>query len=260
MSLNSEKALAPFHKGRELLNRLYLGGPTKCQRLLGAASAVLTQNPLIGLCGVNDAIPLSAQQMIFGYSQGLFPMDRGGKLRWHCPDPRFVLFLDELRLSPNMRRDIRKSNFSHTFDREPRAVLDGCADRRPDTWLSERLKRLYLELFELGAMHTIETWRDGALVGGSFGVAIGRIFTGETMFHRVPEAGKSSFAFLASHLRERGFVGIDAQHWSEHMVRFGAKEVPLNDYRKALAMGLVRSVQFQGPSTSTRRVEPEPAR
>ena len=248
MSSYSDKALDPFRKGRDLLNHLYLRGPAKCQRLLGTASAVLTQNPLLGLCGFNDAIPLSAQQMIFGYSSGLFPMDRGGKLRWQCPDPRFVLFLGDLRLSPNMRRDIRKSNFTHSFDREPRAVLDGCADGRPDTWLSERLKRLYLELFDLGAMHTVETWRDGALVGGSFGVAIGQVFTGETMFHRVPEAGKSSFAFLASHLRERGFACIDAQAWSEHMVRFGAKEVPLSDYRKVLAMGLVRSAQFRESS------------
>jgi leucyl/phenylalanyl-tRNA--protein transferase len=248
MSLSSQRALGPLQKGRDLLNRLYVVGPTKCQRWLGAASAVLTQNPLIGLCGVNDTMPLSAQQMIFGYTQGLFPMDRGGKLRWQAPDPRFVLFLDELRLSPNMRRDIRKSNFTHTFDREPRAVLDSCAHGRPDTWLSERLKRLYLELFELGAMHTIETWRDGALVGGSFGVAIGRNFTGETMFHRVPEAGKSSFAFLAAHLRECGFQCIDAQAWSEHMVRFGAREVPLSDYRKVLALGLVQSTPFRESS------------
>ena len=231
-------------RGRELLGRLYTQGPTRAQRLLGSASAALSDNPLIALCGVSDRLPLSPEQMIFGYSQGLFPMDRAGKLRWQCPEPRFVLYLSELRLSPNMRRDIRKSNFTHTFDREPRSVLDGCAEGRTDTWLSERLKRLYLELYEMGVMHTIETWRDGVLVGGSFGLSIGRIFTGETMFHRVPEAGKSSFAFLASHLRERGFSCIDAQAWSKHMVRFGAKEVPLDEYRKTLALGLTRSAQF----------------
>jgi leucyl/phenylalanyl-tRNA--protein transferase len=235
---------ARLEQSRELLGRLYTRGPFKAQRLLGSASAALSDNPLIGLCGVNDRLPLSAEQMIFGYSQGLFPMDRCGKLRWQCPEPRFVLYLSELRLSPNMRRDIRKSNFTHSFDREPRAVLDGCAEGRTDAWLSERLKRLYLELYEIGVMHTIETWRDGVLVGGSFGLSIGRVFTGETMFHRVPEAGKSSFAFLASHLRKRGFSCIDAQAWSEHMVRFGAREVPLDQYRKTLALGLTCSVQF----------------
>ena len=253
MSTYTERARAELQtrleKSRELLGRLYARAPTKAQRLLGSASAALSDNPLIGLCGVNDRLPLSAEQMIFGYSQGLFPMDRAGKLRWHCPEPRFVLYLSELRLSPNMRRDIRKSNFSHTFDREPRAVLDGCAEGRADTWLSERLKQLYLELYEMGVMHTIETWREGVLVGGSFGLSIGRIFTGETMFHRVPEAGKSSFAFLASHLRERGFACIDAQAWSEHMVRFGAKEVPLDEYRKTLALGLTRSAQFNDSLT-----------
>jgi leucyl/phenylalanyl-tRNA--protein transferase len=264
MSSYSEKVRGPLQRGRALLNRLYEGGPTKAQRILGSASTLLTPNPFVGLCGVNDRLPLTAEQMIFGYSQGLFPMDFGGKLRWHCPDPRFVLYLDDLRLSPNMRRDLRKSNFSHTFDREPRAVLDGCAERRSDTWLSERLKLLYLELFELGVMHSIETWRNGELVGGSFGVAIGQVFTGETMFHRVPEAGKSSFAYLATHLRERGFVCIDAQFPSHHMVRFGAKEVPLAEYRKNLARGLVRSARFQqargaeAPVTVTRRLEQEP--
>ncbi|HEU4584004.1 MAG TPA: leucyl/phenylalanyl-tRNA--protein transferase [Polyangiaceae bacterium] len=251
MATYTERARAELQtrvqRSRELLERLYARGPSKAQRLLGSASAALSDNPLIGLCGVNDRLPLTAEQMIFGYSQGLFPLDRAGKLRWHCPEPRFVLYLSELRLSPNMRRDIRKSNFTHSFDREPRAVLDGCAEGRADTWLSERLKGLYLELHELGVMHTIETWRDGVLVGGSFGLAIGKVFTGETMFHRVPDAGKSSFAFLASHLRERGFCCIDAQSWSEHMVRFGAKEVPLEVYRKTLALGLTRSAQFNTP-------------
>ena len=247
--LNEAVVSRRIERGRAFLRRLVEAGPTKCQRMLGFASARVTPNPFIGVCGVHDSIPPTAVQMIVGYSQGLFPMDFRGRLRWHCPDPRFVLHLDELRLSPNMRRDIRKANFTHTFDRDPKAVLDGCADRPLGTWLSPRLKALYLELFELGAMHSIETWRDGALVGGSFGIAIGRMFSGETMFHRVPDAGKSSFVHLASHLRQRGFVAIDAQSRSEHMVRFGAREIPLADYRKMLALGLLRSVQFRDTST-----------
>jgi leucyl/phenylalanyl-tRNA---protein transferase len=250
MSSYTQRAKGQIQKGRELLQRVYSAGPAKVQRILGSASTLLTENPFIGLCGVNDRLPLDAAQMILGYSQGLFPLDFGDKLRWHCPDPRFVLYLDELRMSPNMRRDIRKSKFSHTFDREPAAILDGCAERRSTTWLTPRLKALYLELFEMGVMHTIETWRDGELVGGSFGVAVGRIFTGETMFHRVPEAGKSSFAYLAGYLREQGFVCIDAQHPTEHMMRFGAKEVPFAEYRKTLAAGLARSGRFGDPASA----------
>lgn len=243
----SEKLLGHVLGGRNLFQRLRADAPAKLQRLLGAASTRLTENPCIGLCGFNDSMPLTAAQMILGYSQGRFPMDSGGKLRWQCPEPRFVLNLDELRLSANMRRDLRKGNFTHTFDREPQRVLAGCAEGRPDHWLSERLKALYLELFELGAMHTIETWRDGALVGGSFGIAIGRVFTGETMFHRVPEAGKSCFAHLASRLRECGFVCIDAQWPSDHMIRFGAREVALSDYRETLALGLVHPARLGEP-------------
>jgi leucyl/phenylalanyl-tRNA--protein transferase len=230
-----------------LLDRLRTDAPSKLQRLLGSASTLLTQNPCIGLCGFQDRMPLTAAQMILGYSQGLFPMDSGSRLRWQCPEPRFVLNLEELRLSANMRRDIRKINCTHTFDREPRAVLEGCAEGRPNHWFSERLKALYLELFELGAMHTIETWSDGALVGGSFGIAIGRVFTGETMFHRVPEAGKSCFVHLALRLRACGFVCIDAQWPSDQMIRFGAREVALSDYRETLALGLVRPAHFGEP-------------
>jgi leucyl/phenylalanyl-tRNA--protein transferase len=218
--------------------------------MLGYASTRLGDNPFIGQCGVADSVPLDSVQMILCYSQGMFPLDFQGKLRWHCPDPRFVLYLDELRLSPNMRRDIRKANFTHTFDREPKAILDCCADRAQGTWLSPRLRQLYLDLFALGVMHSVETWKDGELVGGSFGMAIGRVFTGETMFHRVPEAGKSSFAHLAQHLKERGFLCIDAQSPSEHMERFGAKEISLEAYRKTLALGLVRSASFREPPVS----------
>lgn len=248
-SMVSDKALLQLQRGRELLRNVYQnvyhGAAPRARRLLGFASTRLTSNPFDGLCGVQDGVPLSAAQMILGYSQGLFPMDKAGRLRWHCPDPRFVLQLSELRLSPNMRRDLRKCNFTHTFDREPKAILEGCAERAEGTWLSPRLRELYLELFALGVMHTIETWRDGALVGGSFGMAIGRIFTGETMFHRAPDAGKSSFAFLAQHLRDRGFTCIDAQDHSDHMARFGAREVPFAEHRQTLALGLIRSAQFR---------------
>jgi leucyl/phenylalanyl-tRNA--protein transferase len=264
MASYSEKALGYARSGRALLEQLCRAAPAKCQRLLGSASTLLTHNPYIGLCGVSDRMPLTADEMIFGYSQGLFPMDSRGKLRWQCPEPRFLLYLDQLRLSPNMRRDLRRSSFTHTFDREPRAVLDGCAAGRSEHWLSERLKSVYLELFELGAMHTIETWSGGALVGGSFGIAIGRVFTGETMFHRVPDAGKCSFVHLASHLRERGFVCIDAQWPTEDMLRFGAREVPLQEYRKLLARGLVSAVRFRESNRpeapALRRVEPTPRR
>ncbi len=259
MSTYSDRAINQLQKGRELLRNACAGASPRARRLLGFASTRLTNHPFDGLCGVQDGVPLSAAQMILGYSQGLFPMDNGGRLRWHCPDPRFVLHLSELRLSPNMRRDIRKSNFTHTFDREPKAILEGCADRAEGTWLSPRLRQLYLELFDLGVMHTIETWKDGALVGGSFGVAIGRIFTGETMFHRVPEAGKSSFACLAQHLRERGFTCIDAQDHSDHMARFGAREVPFAEHRKTLALGLIRSVQFLDGAAAAAQ-QPEPAK
>lgn len=253
-----EQVRSQLKEGRSQLERLRSAGARQCARLLGSASASATDNPIIGLCGIADRLPLDAVGMFHNYSQGLYPLDFGGRLRWHCPNPRFVLYLEELRPSPKMRRDISKRNFTHTFDREPEAVLDACADPAQGTWLSPRLKQLYLQLFEIGVMHSVETWRDGALVGGSFGLAVGQVFMGETLFHRQPDAGKSAVLHLATHLRERGFVCLDAQAPSEHMQRFGAREIPLHQYRKTLALGLVRSANFRAETGPESRPKTQP--
>jgi leucyl/phenylalanyl-tRNA--protein transferase len=238
-----ERVRAGLERGRTLADKAWERGSGRCQRLLGAASAAFPRNPFLGLCGIADSVPLSPEQAILGYSQGLFPMDVHGKIKWNCPSPRFVLYLDQLRLSSNMRRDIRKAGFTFTFDKAPVEVVDACA-ARTETWLSSRLRALYLELFQLGVMHSVEAWQDGELVGGNFGMAIGRVFTGETMFHRKKDAGKAAFAHLAQHLIARGFVCVDGQHYSDHFSRFGATEVPLDRYRKTLALGLIQPASF----------------
>jgi leucyl/phenylalanyl-tRNA---protein transferase len=239
-----EEAQVRIVRGQVLLRKVRDRGGSKAQRLLGAASTRLPPNPLGALCGVADELPLSPEQVVLGYSQGLFPMDFGGRLRWHCPEPRFVLYLSELRLSPKMRRDLRKSDYTFSFDRAPREVLDQCADRPEGTWLSERLKGIFLQLFEMGAMHSVEAWEGSTLIGGSFGLSIGRVWTGETMFHRAPNAGKAQFAFLADHLQQQGYVCVDGQAYSNHFARFGAREISLAEYRKVMARGLIDPARF----------------
>jgi leucyl/phenylalanyl-tRNA--protein transferase len=157
---------------------------------------------------------------------------------------RFVVYLKELRISANMRRELKRVSYTVTFDQAPREVLLACADREEGTWLSPRLQELYLQLFEQGAMHSVEAWKDGALVGGSFGVSIGRVWTSESMFHRAPHAGKVQFAAVAQHLIERGFECVDGQQWSDHFARFGARDIPIEEYRNVLARGLAAPVSF----------------
>lgn len=242
------KLKASQHKLADLRDR----GLGKLQRGLGLAGAMLPPSPLGALCGVADALPLTAENVLLGYAQGIFAMDFDGKVRWRCPPERFVVYLSELRISANMRRELKRASYTTSLDQAPRQVLDACADRAEGTWLSERFKRIYMELFEMGAMHTVEAWKDGELVGGSFGVSIGRVWTSESMFHRAPHAGKVQFAAVAAHLIERGFVCVDGQMYSEHFARFGAREIPIAEYRNVLARGLANPARFHAE-------EPKPA-
>jgi leucyl/phenylalanyl-tRNA--protein transferase len=245
------RALGKWGHTQQQLHQLRDKGFVRIQRLIGRASTLLPPTPLGGLCGVFDMLPLTAENMLLGYAQGIYAMDVGGRVRWHCPPERFVIYLKDLRISSNMRRELRRASYTVTFDRAPRQILDECAAERGNgegTWLSERLKKLYLELFEMGAMHTVEAWNDGALVGGSFGVTIGRVWTSESMFHRAPHAGKVQFAAAAAHLLERGFEVVDGQQYSEHFARFGARDVSIAEYRAALARGLAAPATFQAIS------------
>jgi leucyl/phenylalanyl-tRNA---protein transferase len=226
---------------RELRNK----GTVRVQRALGRASTLLPPTPLGALCGVFDTLPLSAETVLLGYSQGIYPLDFADRsLRWHCPPERFVVYLKELRISANMRRELKRASYEVTFDQAPQDVLKACADRPEGTWLSQRLQDIYMQLFEMGAMHSVEAWKEGELVGGSFGVSIGRVWTSESMFHRAPHAGKVQFAAVAQHLTERGVECVDGQQYSEHFARFGARDISIEEYRNVLARGLAAPVSF----------------
>lgn len=243
--LSWESARGKLHQTEGMLRELRDKGLVRVQRVLGNASTRLPPTPFGALCGVADTFPLTAENVLLGYAQGLFAMDFEGKVRWHCPPERFVVYLKELRISANMRRELKRASYTTTFNQAPREVLDACAAERTEgTWLSERFKKVYMELFEMGAMHSVEAWKDGVLVGGSFGVTIGRVWTSESMFHRAPHAGKVQFAAAAAHLIERGFEAVDGQMYSEHFARFGAKDVPIAEYRAMLARGLANPAHF----------------
>jgi leucyl/phenylalanyl-tRNA--protein transferase len=222
-------------------------GAGKAQRLLGRASTLLTPNPMGGECGIADGLPLNVDQMLLSYMQGLFPMDVAGKLRWRCPSPRFALALAELRPLPDIERAVALEQFEFSFDRSPREVVEACAADADTEWLSARLKQLYLELFELGVMHSVEAWQGGQLVGGSFGLSLGRVWTHEARFERVTPAADAQFVHLARHLSSRGYSCIEGQVHFEIMARMGGRDMPVDEYRSLLARGLIAPASLGAP-------------
>jgi leucyl/phenylalanyl-tRNA--protein transferase len=237
-----------LERGLNRLGHLREHAAGKAQRLLGRASTLLTQNPMGGECGIADGLPLNVDQMLLGYMQGLFPMDVGGKLRWRCPYPRFVLPLAELRVPADIGRALPLAQFEVTFDRTPRQVVDACAESPADAWLSERLKQLYLELFELQVMHTVELRQGGQLVGGSFGLSLGRVWTHEARFERTPHAADAQFVCLTQHLSRRGYSCIEGQVYFEIMASLGGRAMPVHEYRALLARGLLAPASFIEPT------------
>jgi leucyl/phenylalanyl-tRNA--protein transferase len=230
-------------RGQEFVRRAFNFGQRQYHAALGHAARLVPDGLIGGLCGITARFPFTSEQILLAYAQGLFPMEKRGQLVWECPDPRCVLPLAELHLPSRIRTYLRKGLFDLCFDGDPAGVLAACGDR-PGTWLTRRVQEAYLELFQLGAMHTVEAWQGERLVGGAFGIALGTVFTVESMFSREDHASKLAFAHLCVHAKERGYTLIDCQYQAEHFERFGAIEIPRDDYRKRLALGLIAPPSF----------------
>ena len=184
--------------------------------------------------------PLSAELLVYAYSTGVFPMAEHRKdasVMWIEPRRRGILPLDRFHVSHSLRRVIRKGVFEIRTDTAFRDVMLNCADRE-ETWINDRILEAYCQLFDLGLAHSVECWREEKLVGGLYGVGIGRCFFGESMFHAVPDASHCAFAVLAEMLFQEGCAFVDAQTPSEHMARFGAAEMPRGEYLERLERAL----------------------
>lgn len=196
---------------------------------------------------------LDVDWLLAAYRRGIFPwpfVHRGREiLAWFSPDPRAVLELDRLHVSRRLRRTIRSGRFEVTADRAFPAVIDACAGPRrgdPGTWITRDLRDAYVELHAAGHAHSVETWRDGELVGGVYGVSLGGSFSGESMFHREPDASKVALAALVAHLRARGFTLFDVQQETAHSVRMGATTMPRPAFLRRLHAAVDRRVEFGG--------------
>ena len=173
---------------------------------------------------------LSPARLVEAYSHGIFPwFNEGDPILWWSPDPRIVLAPADFHVSHSLKKRLRQRRFTVTADTAFAAVLEACAAPRPDdggTWLTAPMRAAYLALHEQGLAHSIEVWMDGALAGGIYGVGLGRMFFGESMFSRRTDASKIAMAYLAAQLGRWGFPWIDCQLETDHLLSLGAVAVP----------------------------------
>ncbi len=177
---------------------------------------------------------LSTERLLLAYRNGIFPWYEGRHILWWSPDPRFVLFPGELRESKSMRQLIRKDAFAFTVNKAFREVIASCKtiSRRDQagTWITDEMKEAYGKLHETGYAHSAETWLDGALVGGLYGIRLGKAFFGESMFSKTSNASKYAFIRYVQQLQSEGVELIDCQVYTEHLESLGARMIPREEF------------------------------
>ncbi len=183
---------------------------------------------------------LHPDRVLVAYRSGIFPWySEGRPILWHCPDPRFVLDPLQVTVPRSLAKVVRKATFEIRVDTSFSAVLDGCAHtprpRQRGTWLTTDLRQAMVALFDRGVAHSIEAWHEGALVGGLYGLHIGGVFCGESMFAKVSDASKVAFTHFLGVAPSWGIRLVDCQVHTEHLARFGAVHVPRASFLRALA-------------------------
>jgi leucyl/phenylalanyl-tRNA--protein transferase len=202
-------------------------------------------------------IEITPQVLLKAYSCGIFPMAEGADdpaLYWIEPQHRGILPLDGVHVPRRLARTIRAAEFKVRINTDFEGVIDGCADSRPgrrSTWINARIRELYRALHEQGYCHTVETWLDGRLVGGLYGVALGSAFFGESMFSTERDASKVALMYLVARLIHGGFTLLDTQFVTDHLRQFGTIEVDRGDFHKLLEPALARSADFLALPLST---------
>ncbi len=188
------------------------------------------------LCAGGD---LSAQRLLDAYRHGIFPWYSGAEpILWWSPDPRMVLFCEELKISRSLSKSLRNKGYEVRMDSEFSGVIKACAGPRkgePGTWLGRNMQAAYVALHRAGHAHSFETWREGRLVGGLYGVAIGRMFYGESMFSTETDASKVALVGLVEELRRRNMPLFDCQQRTPLLASLGAREIPRREFLRRVA-------------------------
>lgn len=193
---------------------------------------------------------LSPDLLLRAYAIGIFPMAESREateIHWVEPTQRGIIPLEAFHVPKSLRKVVRQERFAVTVDTDFIGVIDGCAEPkegRDDTWINPTIRRLYIELHKMGHAHSVECWRDGALAGGLYGVALGGAFFGESMFSREPDASKVALVHLIAILRKGCFRLLDTQFVTDHLERFGALEVSRDAYRERLNRAINVTAQF----------------
>jgi leucyl/phenylalanyl-tRNA--protein transferase len=199
---------------------------------------------------------LSSERLLAAYRAGIFPWPLGevdDPMFWFSPDPRFVLRPGKLHVSRSLRKALRSGRFEVRYDSAFEAVIRGCAATRRrherGTWISETMIEAYCRLHQLGHAHSAESWSGGRLVGGLYGVAIGAVFFGESMFYTEPDASKVAFATLVGALCVRGYRLVDCQQETAHLERFGAEPLSRRRFLRELQRALALEAEFPPSGT-----------
>lgn len=188
---------------------------------------------------------LTTDIVLLAYKHGYFPMadEEDGNIYWHSPDPRAIVPLQGVQVSRSLRQTIKKGVFDVRINTACERVIEACAQRH-DTWISADIIDTYTNLHRVGYVHSVESWYNGELVGGLYGVSIGGAFFGESMFSMVSNASKVAFVALTEHLRQRDFMLLDSQYINPHMESLGAREIPREQFMYLLSKALHMNCNF----------------
>jgi leucyl/phenylalanyl-tRNA--protein transferase len=194
-------------------------------------------------------LTLDPHLVLSGYVQGVFPMgeeDEDGQpcISWYAPDPRGVIFLDEFKTTRSLRQRVKSKQYEVIPNQAFESVMHACADRPEGTWISDDIIETFCILHEMGFAHSLETYENNQLVGGLYGVAIGGMFFGESMFHRATDASKVALVHLVNRMRDRNYALLDIQFITPHLRQFGARNIPRTKYLRLLNNALQRDCQF----------------
>ena len=177
---------------------------------------------------------IDPELLLQGYRLGVFPMAiEDDSIQWFSPDPRAILPLEDFHVPHALRRLLRKNVFETRIDSAFSKVIEACA-KREDTWINLEIIESYTRLHDLGCAHSVEAWKEGTLVGGLYGVAVGGVFFGESMFHHVTDASKIALVALVEHLRAQKFALLDTQWLTPHLQQFGGIEISRDHYLRLL--------------------------
>ena len=187
---------------------------------------------------------LTVDLLLRAYCQGIFPMGSDdGVIRWYSPDPRCIFDLDDFHVPSRMARTYRKNLYEMRVDTCFREVMIACSDRQ-ETWITEPILEVYCQLHQYGFAHSVESFYDGQLVGGLYGVTVGGAFMGESMFARRTDASKYALIYLVERLKERGYILLDTQYNNNHLATFNAVEIPRIEYLARLNDALMLNCKF----------------